>query len=150
MEIVSADQLSKSDQVLFQAASRARENAWAHYSNHQVGVAIRGDNSRTYVGVNVECAVMQDGITASRAAFATMVTTGVRAFETWLAVGSGAKICIPSGGDLQVAAEFASPDSLFLCSNQDGSEIRRFTFAELLPHSFNFRNLVKSGDQTPD
>ena len=39
---------------LIKMAIKARENAYAPYSNFKVGAAVLGDNGKIYTGVNVE------------------------------------------------------------------------------------------------
>lgn len=138
--------LTKLDKAALESAMRVRENAWSHFSRHAVGAVICGDSGRNFKGTNVESAVSQDGITASRVAFGAMISGGERSFNTWVLVGSADEPCLPSGGDLQLAAEFAQDDARIVCSNHDGSKIEIYTFLGLFPHAFSFRNLKKTLD----
>lgn len=135
------DGLDKSDQILYSAARNVKMQAWSQYSGHPVAAAIRADNSRIYIGVNVECVVFAEGETASRNALGNLVTSGGRGFSSWLLMGSSDIPCLPSGSDLQLAAEFASDESFVLCSNQDGTQVFKIPFAVMMPFAFSQRNL---------
>ena len=62
------EELSQSEQKLLQAADRARENAYAPYSNFQVGAALLLENGEIIIGSNQENASYPSGLCAERVA----------------------------------------------------------------------------------
>ncbi|ANQ50629.1 cytidine deaminase [Flammeovirga sp. MY04] len=71
IEIVSYDQLndlSKEDQELLAAAEKATFNAYAPYSNFNVGAALRLETGEVIVGNNQENAAYPSGMCAERTA----------------------------------------------------------------------------------
>ncbi|WP_036379967.1 cytidine deaminase [Muricauda sp. MAR_2010_75] len=61
-------ELSQSEQKLLHAAEQARENAYAPYSNFQVGAAVLLANGETVIGSNQENASYPSGLCAERVA----------------------------------------------------------------------------------
>ena len=64
----SFEELSASDQQLMKAAINARGNAYAPYSNFQVGAAVLLENGETIIGNNQENASYPSGLCAERVA----------------------------------------------------------------------------------
>lgn len=64
----SIDELSKEDCQLMQLAAKARENAYAPYSNFKVGAAILMANGKVVIGNNQENASYPSGLCAERVA----------------------------------------------------------------------------------
>ena len=128
------------DSRLVAAARRARAHAHAPYSKFKVGAAILADDGAIYIGCNVENAAYPNGVCAETSAISAMVTAGAKRIRAIAVMGSGAKLVTPCGGCRQRIAEFAAPDTpVHICGSQG---IRRtFTIAELLPESFDVRNL---------
>lgn len=62
----SASELEPQDQQLLQEAAKARENAYAPYSNFLVGAAIRLANGEVATGSNQENAAFPSGLCAER------------------------------------------------------------------------------------
>ncbi len=58
---------------LFDAAARARDNAYAPYSNFRVGAAIRAADGTIFAGCNVENVAYPQGTCAEAGAIAAMV-----------------------------------------------------------------------------
>ena len=54
-------------QKLIEAAIKARQNAYARYSNYLVGAALLSTNGQVFTGANVETAVYSLTICAERA-----------------------------------------------------------------------------------
>ena len=61
---------------LLKAATAARENAYAPYSNFKVGAAMRAASGKIYVGANVENVSYPVGTCAEEAALAAMIVAG--------------------------------------------------------------------------
>ncbi len=133
---------------LFEAARRAFENAYAPYSNFQVGVALRASSGRIYSGANAENAAYPIGTCAEAGAIAAMVTAGERRIEECVIVAAGDRLCTPCGGCRQRLAEFAAPSlPIHLCDPAEHRETT--TLGALFPHAFDLENETFSKDVSP-
>ena len=137
------NQSSASDSALITAAIDAMTRAYAPYSKFAVGAAVRDEQGRIHCGVNVENAAYPNGICAETAAIAMMVNAGGQRIDR-IAIAGGTDaddiLCTPCGGCRQRIREFATPDTVIIIASPDGEQ-RRFTLADLLPHSFGPENL---------
>lgn len=127
-------------QALINAATIAMKNAYAPYSQFQVGAAILAEDGKIYSGCNVENAAYPIGSCAEAGAISAMIN-GCQTKITAIAVaGVGDKLCTPCGGCRQRIREFAEPTApVFICG-PDGLR-HSTTLAELLPMSFGPDNL---------
>lgn len=132
--------MSKSDDALIAAAIAAMPQAYAPYSNFQVGAAVLDEQGTIHTGVNVENAAYPQGSCAEAGAIAAMIMAGGRAIQSVAVAGRGDVLCTPCGGCRQRLREFASPQTPIVICGEDG-ERARFTLAELLPMSFGPDNL---------
>lgn len=116
---------------LIDAAWQARKNAYAPYSNFQVGAALLADDGRVFHGCNVEN--ISYGLTncAERVAIGAAVAAGVRKFKAVAVVADTAVPISPCGACRQVLAEFGVP--LVILANR--TERLEFTLEELLPRA---------------
>jgi cytidine deaminase len=127
-------------EALIAAAVAVRSHAYAPYSRFPVGAAIRAEDGRIYLGVNVENASYPEGLCAEAAALAAMVAGGARRVQALAIVAAGAAPCPPCGGCRQRLAEFAAPETeLHLCT-EDGKR-RVVRLGELFPDAFAPRHL---------
>lgn len=126
----------KSD--LLAAARRARDRAYAPYSEFPVGAAVLGSNGRIYSGCNVENASLGLTCCAERNAIFAMVAAGERQIREVLVLGDTAEILPPCGACRQVMAEFAPPSAVVHMCDRSGAG-RSATVAELLPHVFRLK-----------
>lgn len=67
-EFESLDELSEAGKILMQSAIAARKDAYAPYSNFQVGAAAILENGQTVIGNNQENACYPAGVCAERVA----------------------------------------------------------------------------------
>jgi cytidine deaminase len=125
---------------LLAAAKQARERAYAPYSKFKVGAAILADDGKVYSGGNVENAAYPNGVCAETSAISAMVLGGGKRIRAIAVVAGGPKLVTPCGGCRQRIAEFADPDAQVHICGPDGLKAT-FTIAELLPASFDKRNL---------
>ena len=125
---------------LFDAARAVRDHAHAPYSRFKVGAAIRGRSGRIYAGCNVENAAYPNGVCAETSAISAMVLGGGKQIREIAVVAGGPKLVTPCGGCRQRIAEFADPETPVHVCGPDGLKTT-FTIAELLPASFDKRNL---------
>lgn len=119
---------------LIAAAKKAREYAYAPYSQFAVGAAILGNDGEIYTGCNVENASYGLSICAERAAIFKAVSHGCLSFLAIAVVADGEEPVSPCGACRQVLAEFAS-DMVVVMSNLQG-KMAYTTVEKLLPNTF--------------
>jgi cytidine deaminase len=125
---------------LIQAASDARQWAYAPYSNYLVGAALLTASGRVYDGVNVESAAYPTTMCAERVAVYKAVSEGERNFIALAVVTANGGS--PCGSCRQVLAEFGL-DTLVIMADDKGKIVRELTVAELLPGAFRPTDLLK-------
>ena len=123
------------------AATAARENAIASFSNYMVGAALLSADGRVFTGCNIESSVMAPSLCAERVAIAKAISEGVTDFLAIAVVGAkrGERPdipCFPCGICRQVLSEYVSIQDFSVYVVEDG-EAKRFALSELLPHSFS-------------
>ena len=129
-----------SDRELMALAVKARENAYAPYSDFRVGAALLTESGRVYMGCNIENASYTPTVCAERNAIFTAVHCGEREFEAIAIVGGHRGdvkgVTAPCGVCRQVMSEFCSPDfKVILVTSRDG-DFEETTLGELLPYMF--------------
>ena len=138
----------KQEEELIAAARNAGENAYAPYSDYQVGAALLFDDGAVSTGSNVENASYGLALCAETVAVSRAFGEGRRGGLIAVAVtgpldkGDGAPIT-PCGRCRQVLNEIAQlgdTDPIVLCVGK--TEVRRVTLSELLPHAFGPAHLV--------
>jgi cytidine deaminase len=120
-----------SDDELIAAAWAARENAYAPYSNFQVGAALLTTDGRVFLGCNVEN--ISYGLTncAERVAIGAAVAAGVQSFDKVAVVADTSVPISPCGACRQVLAEFGVK-TVILANRTERVE---FSLDELLPRA---------------
>ena len=126
--------------ALLAAAKQARGRAYAPSSKFQVGAALLADDGKIYSGGNVENAAYPNGVCAETSAISAMVLGGAKKIRAIAVVAGGPKLVTPCGGCRQRIAEFADPETPVHVCGPEGLKTS-FTIAELLPASFDKRNL---------
>ncbi len=126
---------------LFDAAKAAQARAYAPYSRFRVGAAIRGASGRIHAGCNVENAAYPVGTCAEAGALTAMILAGDRTLSDIVVLGEGEVLCTPCGACRQRLREFGGDTLAIHVAGPEGIR-RRFTLAELLPHSFGPDNLT--------
>ena len=130
-----------SESGLFELAKKARERAYAPYSNITVGAALVTRSGRIYTGANIENAAFSPSVCAERVAFFTALHNGEREFSA-IAVAGGEngreerRQFTPCGVCRQVMAEFAGNDFKIVLGENES-----LTLGELLPYGFSKENL---------
>jgi len=137
--------VSSDVQALIDAAMKARDSAYAPYSNHPVGAAVLTKSGRIFAGCNVENAAFPLGFCAEANAIGAMVQAGGRQIVHVVVAGPGDLPCMPCGGCRQQVREFSGETArpVTIC-NKDGEIILETTTAELLPHSFGPENVEET------
>lgn len=123
--------------VLLEEARRARERAYAPYSNYRVGAALLGRSGRIYTGCNVENAVYPLSTCAERTAVVKAVSEGEREFIALAVVTENGGT--PCGACRQTLREFGE-DLIILVGDVEG-HYRETTLRQLLPDSFSAADL---------
>ena len=132
-------------QKLIREAIKIRENAYAPYSNFQVGACVLGRSGKMYVGCNIENSSYGATICAERTAISQAVAQGETSIQKIAIVGGsrGGRLeyCPPCGICRQVMREFSDPKTfeIILATSEEKYEIR--TLEQLLPDSFGPDNL---------
>lgn len=137
---------------LLNAARQAFDNAYAPYSEFQVGAALRSGSGTIYSGCNVENAAYPIGNCAEASAIAAMIAAGEQKIVEAAVVAAGERLCTPCGGCRQRLAEFAGPDLKIHLGSPEGHR-ETLTLGELLPHSFDLSDADRSsqdGDPIAD
>lgn len=126
-------------QKLIHLAIKAREYAYAPYSNYQVGAALLTDSGRVFTGVNVENAVYPLGLCAERVAVFKAVSEGEQSFKAIAIVTANGGS--PCGACRQVLSEFA-PNLLVFVADSSG-QYYETRLTDLLPAAFGVKDLIK-------
>lgn len=121
-------------QQLLTAARRAREAAYAPYSDFPVGAAVLTATGEIFSGCNLENASLGATMCAERVAICTAVAAGWRNFTALAVIADTPEPVAPCGLCRQVLAEF-SPDCQVLMANLAG-QWRLVNLQELLPLAF--------------
>lgn len=119
------------DEELIDIAWKAREQAYAPYSEFQVGAALLAENGQVFPGCNVEN--ISYGLTncAERVAIGAAVASGIRNFEKVVVVADTKEPISPCGACRQVLAEFGV--KTIILANREGS--MTFSLDELFPRA---------------
>ena len=136
------------NQELIELALKARETAYAPYSNHPVGAALLTESGKVFLGCNIENAGYSPGNCAERTAVFKAVSEGETEFDK-IAIVGGLKtrkelpICPPCGVCRQVLMEFCDPETfiIILGTNIPG-RFEEYTLKDLLPLGFGPKSLM--------
>jgi cytidine deaminase len=118
------------DQALIQSALAARLQAYAPYSNFQVGAALLAKDGRVFTGCNVENLSYGLTICAERNAIFAAIAAGVREFAAIAITADTREPISPCGACRQVMAEFG--DFKVLSATLD-EKVFQSSVGELLP-----------------
>ncbi len=117
------------DDELLARADAAAANAYAPYSQFQVGCAVLTRDGRVVEGCNVENAAYPLGVCAERTAFSRAVAEGYRPGDFLVAATTAS----PCGGCRQWFAEMGVERVVF----RNGGRTVTMTVDELLPEQFD-------------
>ncbi len=118
-------------------AAEAALAAYAPYSRFRVGAVAVASDGRSWAGCNVENAAFGSTICAEANALSSAVASGYRGpLEVFVACIDAdlLEAATPCGNCRQLMAELGVTH---VTVTLDGSEARRFTFDELMPHRFD-------------
>ena len=129
---------------LIDDARAIRLNAYAPYSEFQVGAAIRTKSGKVFTGVNVENAAYPEGTCAEAGAIAAMCAAGEREIVEVAVIADSPDPVSPCGGCRQKLAEFSAPDMPVTMVTMRGAQVT-MSMAELLPGAFVKSSMDKEG-----
>ena len=128
-------------------AKKAREHAYAPYSDYKVGAALVTKSGKIYYGCNIENAAHTPTCCAERTALFTAIYEGEREFDR-IAVVGGAEgtdaddTCAPCGVCRQVMMEVCDPDFKIILADGKDKQLE-LSFKDLLPYGFGPKNVGK-------
>jgi cytidine deaminase len=125
--------------ALIKAATLARENAHARFSNFKVGAALRTAEGEIFGGCNVENATYGLTICAERVAIFKAISEGERQFDAIAVVTDTDTLTPPCGACRQLIWEFCGDVPVVMVNLKGKSEI--FKMSVLLPKPFDASNL---------
>ncbi len=126
-------------QALIKAATQARENAHARFSNFKVGAALRTAEGNIYGGCNVENATYGLTVCAERVAIFKAISEGERQFDAIAVVTDTDTLTPPCGACRQLIWEFCGDVPVVMANLKGESEILKM--GELFPKPFDATNL---------
>lgn len=127
------------NEKLIQAATDARENAYAPYSNFRVGAAVEAENGDIYIGCNVESASYGLTVCAERVAIWKGISVGEKRFKQIAVVVDTEELTPPCGVCRQIIWEFCGDVPVILANLHGKSET--VMMSELLPRAFDSKFL---------
>ena len=139
---MTASKITAEQQELLERARAVRTKAYAPYSSHWVGAALRMADGRIFDGCNVENASYGATICAERTAILKAVSEGARLIREVAVVTDFSPPWPPCGLCLQVIAEFAAPDlKIILGSVKPGGETVA-PMSDYFPKAFTSKHLT--------
>jgi len=139
MRKVTSEELRPNEEVLLFAAEQAMKNAYAPYSEYQVGAALMNMFGTIVLGANYENAAYGSTICAERTAIVAANAQGIRDFGNLAIISSGEDPAVPCGACRQVIYEAhqINKNSLeIIMSNAKKDNIIIASIEELLPKAF--------------
>jgi len=119
---------------LIEAAIKAKEKAYAPYSNFHVGAALLA-NGKIFTGFNIENASYSLTVCAERVAGINAIVDDCKDFEKIAVAACVEDFIIPCGACLQFLAEFVSDLEIILVNGRGDS--KAITLRNLLPSPFS-------------
>jgi cytidine deaminase len=130
--------------ILISAASRARENAHAPYSQFRVGAALRANSGRIFTGCNIENSSFGLTVCAERVAVFKALSEGERRFDAIAVVTDTERLTPPCGACRQILWEFCRDAEVVLANLSGQITMRRVP--DLLPDAFDASFIGKKED----
>jgi cytidine deaminase len=126
-------------EALITAATQARENAHAAYSNFRVGAALRATSGRIFGGCNVENATYGLTVCAERVAILKAISEGERGFDAIAVVADTDSLTAPCGACRQLIWEFCGDVPVILANLKGKTEV--IAMHRLFPKPFDASSL---------
>ncbi len=128
----------KTDELV-KAALKARENAFAPYSNFKVGAALETPDGKIYSGCNVENATYGLTVCAERVALWKAISEGERKFLRIVVASATDRPATPCGACRQLLWEFCGDIEVLLVNPKGFFESHRLS--HLFPRPFDASSL---------
>lgn len=125
--------------ALIKAATQARENAHARFSNFRVGAALRTPAGKIFGGCNVENATYGLTLCAERVAIFKAISEGERRFDAIAVVTDTDSLTPPCGACRQLIWEFCGEVPVVLANLKGKVEVLRMS--ALFPRPFDASHL---------
>lgn len=126
---------------LLKEAIKAKNNAYAIYSNYHVGASIYSENKKIYSSCNVENISYPCGTCAEAGAISAMIANGDRKIVEILITSSGNELVYPCGACLQRISEFSDDNTLIHLA--DNTKVcKTYKLKDLMPYQFNAKELA--------
>lgn len=122
---------------MLEKAKEVSKNAYARYSNFNVGACILTGSGKYYTGCNMENASYGLALCAERNAISTAVANGERVLRAVAIYSPNADNCSPCGACRQVIWEFADRENGCEIILEENGEPKIYTIKELLPLGFD-------------
>ncbi len=125
------------NEELLEAAKEASKNAFAKYSDFQVGACAIYESGNSYKGCNVENGSYGLCLCAERNAMSTAIATGEKSKLLKVAIYSPkTKLCWPCGACRQWFSEFEEGQNIkIILEGKDGKAVE-FGIDDIMPHRF--------------
>jgi cytidine deaminase len=124
-------------QDLLVSAKRVWQNAYAPYSNFQVGAALRTPSGNIYQGANIENASYGLARCAEQSAVQAMASAGERSFSDIVVYTEDEPPATPCGACRQILFEFGKDATVYLVNHLD--TVKVYKVRDLLPDGFDLR-----------
>jgi len=127
--------------ILLRKAEEASKNAYAPYSDFQVGACVLAKNGKTYLGCNMENASYGLTVCAERNALSNAIVNGEKEIIAIAIFSPKMENCFPCGACRQVIFEFQKETQVDVITqtktgsiNTEGYEVHKIS--GLLPEGF--------------
>ena len=137
--------MNESDNQLIAAATAARAQSVAPFSNFLVGAALRTKAGKVFTGCNLESASYGLTVCAERVAIWKALSEGERDFTDLVIVADTESLTPPCGTCRQIIWEFCKPAKIILANLRGQRE--ELQISDLLPRAFDARFLKEAGGQ---
>ena len=131
--------MKATEKKLIESARKARELAFAPFSNFKVGAALLAADGEVFTGSNIENASYGLTMCAERVAVFKAISEGARNFTKICVVADTENLTPPCGACRQIIWEFCG-DVQIILSNLSGIT-ETFQISELLPRAFDVKFL---------
>lgn len=133
--------MKKDLKELIELAIENKKNAYVPYSHFRVSAVVLTKDGEIFKGINIENASYPATICAERSALSAAISQGKKEIDTLVIVGDS-DFTTPCGVCRQFMAEFFDEDTKIVIANSP-EEYKIFTMEDLLPSSFNKKDLDK-------
>jgi len=125
--------------ALIAAATKARENAHAKFSNFKVGAALHTPSGKIFLGCNIENATYGLTLCAERVSIFKAISEGELRFDSIAVVTDTETLTPPCGACRQIIWEFCH-DIPVVLANLKG-DVQVLQMSKLFPKPFDSSNL---------